>query len=1465
MAEMADDYLLVPMHLDAMVLNRMADATTPFLRFTMQYHRLAQFQSPEPAPFEGASTEMPAAGIYLHWILPKSLRHGIHKDDGSTEFPPVPNRWLVVRIQSGAPGSAIKAWVLESDYLGPDGTSAFVDLQNGNGDGPPRSTLIGRAVPLRDFVENAPPGPPFLKALAPANAIFSVFSPGVENVFSLFDEMTDDSGASIAKGEFTYHVTGWYSDPSHDPINNQNLEWVLDAEQYRLQWSQATPTTVTKHAFDWFVMASDAKLPKRILTHALLSGICWDRDSDNVPAANYPTDVRNKVRVAVGNTATDALAGIVRLDENNQTEADLFEAFQYDLLEQFNEPGTTEAINMGIREHWFQASSGGTRWTLMAKEQTGTNPRPAAVITDDQARALADLNTKQAELDRQQRILESMQWNLFSLWWKQNWMLVHQDTNSYFEDNDSTIYQWLIKQLAIHTGNPWIFRAGDLTDADGFITAVQAGSDPLSAYLQNVFTPNTWDLIQNYTAPPTPDFVTTLINELNGMLTVSSFYKADSFAQVNLRPDTQQLLSRNLKTAGTPPKQQVVANGIELTHLNRLLLEDGYPQILKSNLRNDCSHPNGTDPSQESWYICKVKAQKNLVDQLTSETRAAFVDASFASSGVTPDAAQRSAAIAAYGSGDAAGREAVQNLIPGAQTLKPVNEEQFFAANDPVVLITGLGRSTNFDPVDGLMCRLPSQTVSALTVSGQTYVTDSSSPQNILKQIPALAGADKVPDAIQQLHLESFLLSPRLFAVDLLGDTVPCPVVSGTPDPQADAVREAFKTLPQSAAGSRFAPVSFAMEEWEQPWVPLVLDWEVTVLRDPAYTPPPVDRKNKNLQLECPFNQDNWQFDGTDYVWIGPTSPGVAGNFNPIVSQMVLSGRTFVTPQLSFRLADQLSDYVAKHRLRDPNLESLLETLDTHLTVFKDQDILSQRLSGLRAMMVQRSFAGTVAPFGDIAAVVGGYGHGHPMPSPNVHYGQDPPVWDFGPMAGTFFVINRLSVIDSFGRTVDLMLANFSANPKIKGNPIPDDNYFYPIGGRNLRPVTAGQQSIAKDPAPGIGPIADATQHMLQLTPRLSQDSQLSFRLLSNDGQDNDNYRVANANPICGWLVPNHLDRSLALYGPDGTAWGELFLSLHPQNKFEPVWQPDPTNADAPKTVADIPNSYARRMIQGLWNRTDAGLGFYDFLQVIDETLWTINPRGQRQDENLSVLIGRPLAIVRAQLSLRLSGLPYYNQDWWDTFQVDFGSLPDDGSVAHQPGAFDGGISNYLWPVRLGSQVLRNDGFIGYFLDDVNNADNTFKVFNTVHQPAEVQTDYLNQIGSNNYLQLRFVNDSVNSLDPKQNQVCRLTMLVDPRATIHAFSGLLPVVTLEVPPEFVGAALSKMRYMFRAGPFLTSPDEVRIPQPAESKGTWTWFDFVANAPVALAKSDDQARLSTTTPLIKEGWLKFTPNSPADED
>ncbi len=1264
---MSDPYLLIPMQLDIMVLNQEASAATPFLRFQMEYENLQSFTSPEPEPFAGGTTQPPGAGIYLHWTLPRDLRHGTHQEDGSTDFPLVPNRWLVVRVQGGATAAqAVKAWILESDYCADcadpttPATSPFVNPYALDSNGIPQPTCLGRAIPFTPALTSLPvQAQPFLRAVGPGSVTFATFSPGVQNVFAFYDDVSDASGTPIDAATFSYYVAGWFSSPTYDPLGGTT-------------WSPNPDVagTYANDTFEWYVYAASATLPQQMLVHSLVSSVPWDRCADNPPAANYPTDIANTVKVAVANTAIDALSALVRLDRNNQTEADLLEAFQYNLLDQFDLPGSSELLNIAIRQHWFGASPGGTLWTVVAQERvdsTALPVPPVPALTSPQQQALAALNTAQDELDRQGRVLEAMQWVLFSLWWKNQWQLYN---NPPVDGDFST---WLTTQLPV---------------------------------------------------------------QLQGA--------------------------------------------------------------------TSCNVPNGTDPSKESIYACKVLAQQNLVSTLTTQAQNA--------------------------------QSAVQGLInPDTQELKAINAPQFYYPNDPVVLITGLGRATNFDPGGSLLCRLSSQTVTALTVGGTSYCSGSAScAQNIQAQLPVLADPHNLlPDGVQQLNVENFFLSPELFAQDILGNVN-----------LADAVRRAIAALPAPPV-AELAPPGFAMAEWAQPWVPLLLDWSVTVLQQPAYS-------CGTNQPTCTFDQSNWQFDGTDYGWVGPTTPG-GGNFDEADSgQMALKGRTFVTPQIAFTLADQLDAYVKNHTMRDPNLEALLQDLDTYIDGFRNQDILSQRLSGLLGLMIQRTYEQSVPPTGAIAGQLGTAIHGYPDPFPDEHSSEAAAVWDFAPLRGTFFVITGLTVIDTFGRTVDLQLANYSTDPLTKGSVA--EYYFYPIAGRDLTSPTG------LNPKPGQGQSSDPTQRMLQLGPRMIRDSRLALQLISNDGQNNNIDQAAGANPICGWVIPNHLDRSLAFYDPDGNAWGELYLSLHSGGTYMPVWQPDPTNPDAPQSVAAIPNTFVSTLLQTLAARADDGSAFSDLIQVIDETLWTINPRGQRKDQNLSVLVGRPLVIVRVALSLQIRGLAPSNQDWWNLFAVDPQHLPDPTQPVPLV-TVDGGMASDLWSVRLGSQALRHDGVIGYYVDDPNTPANAFAVFNTVNLPAGVQTDYLKQIGPGNYLPLRFIDDTVAAPDPKQNQISYLTVLMDPRGSIDAFTGLLPVVTLDIPDQFIKPALQKMYYLFRAGPVLTSPEELRIPRPAARRGRWSWFDRVLNAATPVAPADGNVRFPATPPLVKEGWLKFQPNPP----
>ena len=747
---------------------------------------------------------------------------------------------------------------------------------------------------------------------------------------------------------------------------------------------------------------------------------------------------------------------------------------------------------------------------------------------------------------------------------------------------------------------------------------------------------------------------------------------------------------------------------------------------------------------------------------------------------------------AALQSDVAADRTALAHVLTDAQQITAGNRPQYHAASDPVVLFTGLDRSFVLDPAEDPTCRFVTQ-----------LITDPS-----ITVPPLTDPAGQLPEGVQELHYE---------AVVLASTTLPSP----PPGP--------------STTGC-FPPPPEAMTPWQQPWFPLLLDWQVTLLASPACAAVPGD-----VPVYA-FDQAKWAFDGSDWSWAGPQSPM---SFDALASgTRQLAGRTFITPQLPNTLAAQLRQYIAQHSQRDPQLAALLEQLAEDLgsqRAVGQQDILSQRLSGFRSLLAQLDPAPTAPPAaGSRVAAALGDAQSPGTPSPGLRYSQSP-VLGFAPVAGTFFTIDALRVVDSMGQGIDVTYANHNPQPQ-KAGSLPELGLF-PLAAPGVR--TAMQQ----DPPPAP-PLRNTTAaRMLVLPPRLAQQAQVSWRLLTADGTDTDIALRSAASPVCGWLVPNHLDRSLSVYAADGSALGELAGPAA-------TWFPNPVGG--PADPGSIPNQYLAQMLQALSQRSDAPDALSDLLLTIDESLWTIQAGTPRDDEDLAVLVGRPLAVVRADLSLGLRGVTLTRQDWWSTFAVRHASPPQPATAPAALGADDGGLGTLTWPVRLGDQGLRDDGLIGLFIDAPGDPDATWSTFRAVTRHANMTSGFIKQIGRDiDDPLLRFLDDRAEPDPAKTNERIRMTMLLDPRTAVHAFTGLLPVTTLQVPDQFTAPALRAMSYLFRAGPILTPPDELRIPRPAGRRGRWSWFDHVLGNTVPVAAADQNATLPATPPRAVEGWLKLT--------
>ncbi|WP_019927401.1 hypothetical protein [Nocardia sp. BMG111209] len=563
-------------------------------------------------------------------------------------------------------------------------------------------------------------------------------------------------------------------------------------------------------------------------------------------------------------------------------------------------------------------------------------------------------------------------------------------------------------------------------------------------------------------------------------------------------------------------------------------------------------------------------------------------------------------------------------------------------------------------------------------------------------------------------------------------------------------------TLPEYGTGT-----------WRQPWQPLYLMWEA------EYTAIPFVENDRQL----------WRFDGTCYRWQGEADQKPAGT---------VSGRQILMPTSGYDQDGKLSGYAHG---RDDLPGELLAALHTQLTGL---DQLSQRLDGLSAAVGQRRSGANRTPTGQPAELIGSGVGLTPDPGPQPVFEHDP--WepsDFRELRSGHLMFTRLSVVDRFGRAVNLI-----------DNPLHFDRLRKP-------------ESMT--PEHSVGEIQ--TDRYVELGPRLLQPARLRFDFLSAR-TDDDVELSAGANPVCAWLIHNRLDRSLAVYAPDGTALGDLRRVLSPDGDEIVAWTalPHSTTPEFDDLATDYPHAH-----KFLTVIEDKGPDVFDSVrELIDRSLASIDPDGP-EDSSLGFLLGRPLALVRARLDLELCGPVRTDVTWQNVLTPPEPQLP-----------------RYRWNVRLGETAQYDDGLIGAVVDD------DYDHFHTVVEPTGTHDGYLQPIGAGDHLALAFDGDST----------ATLTLLLDPRAAVHATTDILPVSSITVPTRFTDTAIAAMAINFRAGPLLiagTDTGAVTLPEPATATGAWSWTEPVGRTwtdhPIV---TPDPASLPTgADPEIRSGYLVLT--------
>jgi hypothetical protein len=732
--------------------------------------------------------------------------------------------------------------------------------------------------------------------------------------------------------------------------------------------------------------------------------------------------------------------------------------------------------------------------------------------------------------------------------------------------------------------------------------------------------------------------------------------------------------------------------------------------------------------------------------------------------------------------------------------LKATTLPRFWHPSDPVILIAGAqraqkhGEDGRYNDDGTLTCRLPGQTITGLKIPDQPPIDAKDLLDKGLLYGPR-GRYGRIPD-IAVLVGELLLINP-----DNAGAIAQA--VGGSADKIAQGIGELLQQTQTQSAWVGTAPAPFAVRPWEQAWAPLFLEWQLT------YFP-----TGKGSKAARRFSLDDWTFDGENYRW---NKTGFDLN-----DSVVYQGRTLPTPQVAHLLQKKIATYLKNHAAID---SAQLEDL---LSVLSSMDVLSQSLSGLTGQLLTLLTQETLRPADDaqapacprpqsgesppgIAALIGDQYNGMPMllgSNKNVDY--------FFPIQGGLIQLQKVHIVDAFGQVVSA-----SEDNTVDG--------FQPFISR----------ALALDQPPG-----DAPKGAALLPPRLVQSARLDLKFLVNDESGEDAAFSDTPNAVCGWLLPNHLDGGIAVYDADGIALGEL-LALEPPDNWRPRAGSSQNLPPPPKTPAEIANKALRNVVGSIAGQSRDV--FDDVLSVVDETLWMIDPLGDRKDQFLSVLIGRPLAVVQASVRLSLLGDAAHSQLW-----NDMATPTKPYSWRRDPGA----IANVAFPVRLGSLDLRGDGLIGYLLDD-------YAKLYTVHRPDEITAGdrYIRQI-------VRPDGDYQGDIFLKaQGDSIHLTMIVDPRGSVHAYTGILPVLEAALPAHLVEAFMRQLQVTFQTGPIVADPGTLRIPRPAEQQGNWRW---VQRAPAAVGWQEgpivdgtDRARFPSAPPELREGWLQLSDVSDAD--
>lgn len=735
---------------------------------------------------------------------------------------------------------------------------------------------------------------------------------------------------------------------------------------------------------------------------------------------------------------------------------------------------------------------------------------------------------------------------------------------------------------------------------------------------------------------------------------------------------------------------------------------------------------------------------------------------------------------------------------------------KFYAPHDPLVLLTTPMRNTRdggdgrFNDDDSLSCRFSGQYVEHVGCAD---------PPSISASLTAHAG---IPIEITDLLNEMVLMDPCNYTIEGLDNVFEEYYLKGVPlsgdlakqfcgickNPSDHGYYYFFHRHPTSMyVGVSPSPVG--VNGWSQAWLPIFADFKLQFDLDASiHLDDSTDDEDESSAA--------WSHGEIDFH---PSPPPATLNHE---DTRTIEGRALLSTGAASIISHQLRDllkledeYDASEE-RDGNFDGDWEkeegdegVLELLAIAYEQMDLLNFTLAKL-CKRFQQEFV-------------------------------DKPL-----MAGSVRIL-KIALVDAFGQTLVIRTAESEG------------------GIKDVTPAVS--ISMEKTPV--------ATEILLK--PRIPHPSRLSFRLLRAD----DDTREATLTPledddtnhssVCCFLLPDHVEAAMEVFDNVGSPCGQLRYAEPVWEKYDPItaesewedalvrtvqwgrlaWDTPPGTPQAAGALPDVnenqhANSFLNKLMkigleeEMLQEVDEEGRplegAFSSFMRAIDTTFWAIDPFGGSGPAYPSLLMGRPVAVARAELRLEM-----------------------DGEICDQ-------LKKKVFWVRLGCLSKITDGLLGYFVND------DYSHFNAVYP-----TEYDEDSKKNKPMAPKYYGEGLPFSDDQDylvfdpvielrlNQTVKLTLLMQPQSSVHATTCFIPQKEITIPSSHYDSALSRLAPTFSVGPVLIDLNEVKLPTPLIENTLWSWnYKPATNVweETAISPSDDSADILTYKPTVNEGWLKY---------